>query len=77
MMIGDIVVCVESDRVSYLKLKTYQKYIVVDYGKSFDKNMYWVDVESLDRKEKSYYIPFNIFISLDEYRDIQLNKILD
>jgi hypothetical protein len=77
MMIGDIVVCVESDRVSYLKLKTYQKYIVVDYGNSFDKDVYWVDVESLDRKEKSYYIPFNIFISLDEYRDIQLNKILD
>jgi hypothetical protein len=78
MMIGDIVICVESgDRVSYLKLKTYQKYIVVDYGESFGKDMYWTDIESLDRKERRYNIPFNIFISLYEYRSLQLDKILD
>jgi hypothetical protein len=78
MMIGDIVICVESgDRVSYLKLKTYQKYIVVDYGESFGKDMYWTDIESLDRKERRYNIPFNIFISLNKYRNLQLEKILD
>jgi hypothetical protein len=38
--------------------------------------MYWTDIESLD-KERRYNIPFNIFISLNKYRNLQLEKILD
>jgi hypothetical protein len=77
MMIGDIVICVESDdRVSYLKLESYQKYRVIDCSFNSGYNIS-IDIESLDRKERRYNIPFNIFISLYEYRSSQLEKILD